>query len=163
YTGAVHFTTSDAQASLPADFTFTAADHGTHTFTVTLKTAGTQWVSVTDRGPTTFSGTQANITVNPADARSFQVSGVPSPIFVGDSEEFTVTAFDIYGNAVTNYAGTVHFTSSDANASLPADYTFNAYDYGTAYVSAVLNTAGSQSITARDTANPLVSGSQTGI
>src|SRR5262249_18099642 len=115
------------------------------------------------KSPTAFSGTQGNIAVNPADARSFQVIGVPSPIFVGDSEAFTVTAFDTYGNVVINYVGTVHFTSSDGNAALPSDFRFTAYDYGTAYVSAVLNTAGSQSITVRDTANSLVSGSQTGI
>src|SRR6516164_2262760 len=43
YTGTVHFSAqaSDTQAALPADYTFTAADAGTHTFSATLfKTAG---------------------------------------------------------------------------------------------------------------------------
>ena len=43
YTGAVHFSalTNDLGALLPPNFTFTAADAGTHTFTATLfKTAG---------------------------------------------------------------------------------------------------------------------------
>src|SRR5262249_58492602 len=48
YTGTVHLSSSDAQAVLPADYTFTAADRGIHNFTVTLKTAGTQSVSVVD-------------------------------------------------------------------------------------------------------------------
>ena len=43
YTGTVHFSSTDVQAGLPADYTFTAADAGSHTFTVTLKTAGTVW------------------------------------------------------------------------------------------------------------------------
>src|SRR5262249_54935507 len=44
YTGTVHFSAlaNGTQAVLPADYTFTAADAGTHTFGATLfKTAGT--------------------------------------------------------------------------------------------------------------------------
>ena len=33
YTGTVHFTSSDGQAVLPGDYTFTAGDNGGHTFT----------------------------------------------------------------------------------------------------------------------------------
>src|SRR5205807_403080 len=36
YTGTVHFTSTDPQAVLPGDYTFTAADAGVHTFSVTL-------------------------------------------------------------------------------------------------------------------------------
>jgi Ca2+-binding RTX toxin-like protein len=164
YTGTVHFTSSDPQAGLPDDFTFIPADNGTHTFTANLKTAGLQSVTVTDTGPTAFSGSQGGIVVNPAAASTFQVSGFSSPVSVGDYGYFSVTAFDAYGNVATDYAGTVHFTSSDGHASLPADYTFTpGYNYGTAYISATLNTAGPQSLTVRDTANPSVTGSQTGI
>src|SRR6185437_11915762 len=48
YTGTVAFGSSDVQAGLPASYTFTAADAGVHTFTATLKTAGTQSVTVKD-------------------------------------------------------------------------------------------------------------------
>ena len=52
YRGTVHFTTTDAGAGvvLPADYTFTSGDNGTHTFTnlVSLVTAGPQTVTVTD-------------------------------------------------------------------------------------------------------------------
>jgi hypothetical protein len=163
YTGTVHFTSSDAQAVLPADYKFTAGDNGTHTFTVTLNTAGTQSLTVTDTGPTAFSGTQGGITVNPAAPATFQVSGFPSPNFVGNSGYFTATAYDAYGNLASNYTGKVHFTSSDGQASLPADYTFSPYDYGTAYFIASLNTAGTQSLTVSDAGNPAAAGSQTGI
>ncbi|MFO0953221.1 MAG: hypothetical protein U0835_19110 [Isosphaeraceae bacterium] len=40
YTGTIHFSSSDVQAGLPADYTFTADDAGVHTFNVTLRTAG---------------------------------------------------------------------------------------------------------------------------
>lgn len=48
YRGAVHFTSTDSQATLPADYTFTATDNGTHTFDVTLRTGGPQSVTATD-------------------------------------------------------------------------------------------------------------------
>ena len=50
YRGTVHFTSSDGRAVLPGNYTFTAGDAGTHTFTngVTLKTPGTQSITATD-------------------------------------------------------------------------------------------------------------------
>src|SRR5262249_34011481 len=48
YTGTAQFTSSDASAILPPNYTFTAADQGMRAFTVTLQTAGTQTVTVTD-------------------------------------------------------------------------------------------------------------------
>jgi parallel beta-helix repeat protein len=48
YAGTVHLASSDPQAVLPADYTFTAADAGSHTFSVTFNTAGTQTVDVSD-------------------------------------------------------------------------------------------------------------------
>jgi hypothetical protein len=48
YTGTVHFQSSDRAALLPADYPFTSADQGQHTFSVTLNTAGAQTITVTD-------------------------------------------------------------------------------------------------------------------
>ena len=48
YTGMVTFSSSDAQAGLPASYTFTAADAAAHTFSATLKTAGSQSITVKD-------------------------------------------------------------------------------------------------------------------
>src|SRR5262249_60033656 len=68
YTGTVHLSSSDAQAGLPADYTFTAADDGFHTFTVTLKTAGTQSVSVADTAhPSIATSLSASVAPTPAD------------------------------------------------------------------------------------------------
>jgi hypothetical protein len=163
YIGTVHFTGSDMQAGLPKDYAFMPSDNGTHTFTVTLKTAGTQSVTVTDTGPTAIGGTQLGIAVNPGAVSRFQVTYFPSPVSVGDYGYFAVSPYDDYDNPATNYAGTVHFTSSDGHASLPDDYAFTGSENGTAYFSAALNTAGPQSLTVSDEAHPAATGSQTGI
>ena len=48
YRGTVHFVSSDPRAQLPADYTFTAADAGMHTFTAPLNTPGTQTIAAMD-------------------------------------------------------------------------------------------------------------------
>ena len=106
---------------LPANYTFTAADDGTHTFTVTFKTAGTQAITATDTSNPAIIGTEENIIVPPAAAQSLKVTGFPTTDTAGTPETFTVTAYDAYGNVATGYTGTVQFTSSDSQAVLPAD------------------------------------------
>jgi uncharacterized delta-60 repeat protein len=162
YTGTIHFTSSDPQAGLPADYTFTAADKGVHTFTVTLKTAGFQSVNVTDVS-TGYSGGDGAITINPAAATSFVVSGFPTSIIQGTAATFTVTAMDPYGNVATGYTGTVKFSSSDPLASLPGNYTFTAADAGTHTFSATLNTVGTESLTVTDILDTSITGTETGI
>ncbi len=152
--GTVHFTSSDAQATLPANATLT---NGTGTFSATLKTAGTQSITATDTVTSTINGIAAGITVNPAGASSFTVAGYPSPTTAGGAHNFTVTAYDAYGNVATGYAGTVHFTSSDAQATLPANATLTN---GTGTFSATLKTVGTQSITATDTVTSTITGAQ---
>jgi len=77
----------------------------------------------------------------------------------------TVTALDSLGNTVTGgrYQGTIHFTSSDSAANLPANYTFTAADAGVhTFTNAVtLNTSGTQTVSATDTAISSLTGSTT--
>ena len=70
-----------------------------------------------------------------------------------------VTALDGSNNTVTSYTGTVHLTSSDGQAVLPGNYTFVAGDSGVHFFSVTLKTAGSQSLTATDTATSSIAGS----
>src|SRR5262249_32206042 len=77
YVGTVHFASSDPQAVLPADYTFTAADAGSHTFTATLQTTGTQTLSVTDTANPAFSS-QAQISVITVVPASFELFGSPT-------------------------------------------------------------------------------------
>ena len=152
YTGAVHFTSSDPQAVLPADYTFTAANAGVSSFSAILDSAGVQSLTATDTGcPPT--GSETGINVYPG-ASSFSVSGLPATMTAGTAVTFTVSALDANGNVAQGYLGTVHFTSSDLKAGLPADYTFTAADQGTHTFTVTLRTAGSQSVSAGDLSGP---------
>ena len=162
YTGTVHFTSTDPQAVLPPDTTFTAADAGVHTFTATLKTAGTRSLTAQDTVTAALTSSQPAITVSPGAVAGFTVTGFPATT-AGAAQSFTVTARDAFGNVTTGYAGTLSFSSSDPQASLPASYTFTAADAGVHTFSATLKTAGTQSLSVKDAANSAIQGSQSGI
>jgi hypothetical protein len=161
YLGKLHFKSSDGNASLPVDYTFVGSDNGVHTFTngVTLRTAGSQTVTATDTVTSSITGNQV-VTVNPAAAAIFSVTGFLSPITAGIASSFTVTALDAFNNIATGYLGTVHFKSSDLQAVLPSDYTFVAGDNGVHTFSGTLKTAGSQTLTATDTVTSSITGKQ---
>jgi FG-GAP-like repeat/FG-GAP repeat len=150
YFGVVHFSSSDSQAVLPPDTLLSTADAGRHTFTVTLKTAGPQTLTIADTFTTGVTATES-IAVTPAAASALQVTGFPATT-AGVAHSFTVTARDAFGNVASGYTGTVAFTSSDPIASLPANYTFTAADAGVHTFTAALKRAGTQSITVTDTA-----------
>ena len=57
YNGTVHFTSSDGQASLPGNTTLT---NGTGSFSVTLKTAGSETLTATDTVTTSITGTSGS-------------------------------------------------------------------------------------------------------
>jgi Calx-beta domain/Domain of unknown function (DUF4214) len=163
YRGTVHFTSSDGQASLPANYAFASSDNGVHLFSVTLKTAGTESITATDTSSSSLTGAESGISVSPAAASTLVASGFPTSTTAGNASNFTVTARDAYGNVATGYRGTVHFTSSDTQAALPANYTFVSADNGAHTFSAALKTAGTRSITATDTSSSSVTGTESGI
>src|SRR5205823_12897629 len=130
YLGSVTFSSSDAQAVLPATTAFTSADAGVRSFLATFKTVGSQSVTAADTTNAAISGSQQGITVVPGGAASLIVSGVSSPIPTGSAGSVTVEVRDGYGNRATNYLGTIAFTSSDLRAVLPANYAFQSTDVG---------------------------------
>jgi hypothetical protein len=151
YTGTVHFSSSDPQAGLPANYKFTAADQGVHTFSVTLKTAGSQqFITATDTNNTSLVGGELGITVAPAAAVALVFGNVPSGLKAGDTFDLWLTAKDAYGNVATSYSGTVQFTCSDLQAVLPANYTFSS-GTGQAGFPVTFKTAGTQTLSANDT------------
>jgi hypothetical protein len=160
YTGTVHFSSTDPSALLPADYTFTYADSGTHQFQMTLKTAGSQTVTVTDTKTASLT-TRQTVTVGPAAAANLTLTGLTAATS-GTAQTASVAATDAYGNAATGYSATVTFTSSDSQASLPANYTFVPADRGVhSFAGGVtLRTAGTQSVTAQDTATPSLTSTQ---
>jgi hypothetical protein len=162
YTGTVSFSSTDGMATLPAPYTFTYGDAGVHTFNIAMKTAGSQSITV-NGSPVAITGTQSGITVNPAAASWFILTGFPYSITAGVAGSLTVTAKDPYGNTATGYMGAVGFSSSDAQAALPATYTFKSSDAGIHTFAITLKTAGTQSLTVKDQTTPAISGNQSGI
>jgi hypothetical protein len=74
----------------------------------------------------------------------------PANVTVGTSFSITVSALTASNNSDSTYRDTVHFTSTDARATLPADYTFTPADQGVHTFTVTLPTVGAQSITATD-------------
>lgn len=70
----------------------------------------------------------------------------------------TVQARAAYNGQAAPYTGTIHFTSSDNAATLPADYNFTLADNNSHTFSLTLNTLGRQIITATDIASNTING-----
>lgn len=155
YLGAIAFTSSDTQAVLPSNFTFSGGDNGTKTFTngVTLKTSGEQTVTATDTVAGSINGSQAAITVTPAAHNKFSITGLTTPTSAGVAHSPLVTAQDEFDNTITGYTGTVQFGSSDTTATLPANYSFQGADNGTRTFNngVTFKKTGSQTVTVTDT------------
>jgi N-acetylneuraminic acid mutarotase len=156
YSGTVHFTSTDSQAVLPANSTLT---NGTGTFSATLKTAVGQTITSTDTVAVSITGTSNSINVTGPPATHFSVTA-PATATSGTAFNFTVTPLDASNNVATSYSGTVHFTSTDGQAVLPAN---SALANGTATVYATLNTVAIQSITATDTVTSSITGTSNSI
>ena len=147
YAGTVTLTSSDAAATLPAAYTFTAADRGRHTFTVTLGTTGSQTVTATDGASLTGAG-KVSVTAAPVATKLFVTT--ERDVYTGAAARVVVVALDASNRPVPTYTGTVTLTSTDAGAALPATYTFTASDRGVKVFELTPSAAGSQTVTATD-------------
>lgn len=152
YAGIVHLTSSDSQAVLPANSVLVS---GAGSFSVTLKTVGSQTVTATDTVTASITGATSGINVVTNAATQISVTG-PSSSLARQTIQLTLSALDAANNLSAGYSGAIHFTSSDAQAKLPPDSMLAA---GTATVSATLETAGTETITATDKVTASLTGS----
>jgi tartrate-resistant acid phosphatase type 5 len=136
-----------------------SSGNGVHTLSATLKRADSRRLSAANFATSSIQGTQT-IMVQAAAASSLRVVGFPSPVKAGASKTFKVVVVDAYGNIVTNYRGTIHFSSTDNRAVLPANYTFTSVDNGVHTFKATLKTVGLQSLIATDKLTSSITGSQ---
>src|ERR1051325_10942027 len=158
-TDTVDISATDTNAVLPAD---AALVNGTNSFSVTLKTAGSQTLTATDvTDGSKTNNTSPAITVNAGALAKLQLlvpgetpvpgtasgkTGTPTAQTAGVGYSVTVNAVDANWNLVnTNH--TVGITSSDANARLPANA---ALVSGTRAFTVTNCTAGSWTVTATD-------------
>jgi hypothetical protein len=184
YTGTVQFSSNDPQGVLPAPYTFSPADAGTHTFGsgLMLKSAASITVNVTNSTGVFTAG--QTITINPGPAVSLQVSGLHDlTLFEGQptpKQQFRVEALDQYGNVATGYTGTAKFDGGDypQYETLPTPSTLtngrgvfemstsviqNDCHYGDIprnYPPITPTCAGYERVTATDTVNPAITGYQ---
>ncbi len=93
-------------------------------------------------------------------AASLVVSSLPSPVMVGAAATGTVTAKDAAGNTAIGYTGTVHFSSTDPAAQLPADHTFAPADRGSYTFALKFGSAGTQNVAVADVASSSITGSE---
>jgi len=156
YMATVTITSSDPQAVLPGPVTLV---NGTASVQVTLKTAGNQTIMASDSVHALITGT-GSVTVNAAQLSQLSVGSLPAGTMAGATFNATVSAVDAFGNVIASYTGTVHFTSSDAHATLPAD---TKLQNGTGNVSITFKTAGAQTITVTDTANASLTATSQGV
>jgi hypothetical protein len=110
------------------------------------------------------SASRPTVTVLPAPATQLTLSGLGNAT-AGTPQSPTVTLQDKFGNIASGYRGTVHFSANPAlnGPGLSPDYTFTASDAGTHTFTndLILTTAGSQTVTAADTAASTLTGSET--
>src|SRR5262249_30980983 len=156
YTGTVQLTSTDGGAiyngsGLPATYTFQPSDAGVHNFTVTLTTAGSRTVTITDQANSLLTITTNPITVVPGAFAKYVVNVVGgSTLNAGDSFLCSVQAADSSGNAVASYSGpasvTVSASPADPQSSFPATVALNANGFG--FTLGNLKTVGSYTLTA---------------
>ncbi|MCU1391812.1 MAG: hypothetical protein JWM34_240 [Ilumatobacteraceae bacterium] len=152
YGGVLHFTSTDPAAVLPVDAGLIS---GVGSFQATPKTVGSRTITATDTVTSSITGTSGTIAVSaPLPATQFGVSTTASSA-AGAAVTITVTAKDTNGIPTANYTGSVHFTSTDSAAVLPANLVLVN---GVGTTTATLKTAGIQTITATDTVTPSKTG-----
>jgi hypothetical protein len=174
YNGTVHFASSDPQVALSS--TTATLTNGSGRFAAMLRTAGSQSISVNDVSVTSITGLSNSVAVVAANASHFTLNtssavsypgmasvylsgqnAHPATSFMNTGSALTLSlvAVDPFGNIDLNYHGTVVFGSTDGKAILPPLSTLTS---GVGTFSASLETAGSQLISATDSAAASVTG-----
>jgi len=152
YTGTVHFTSTDAYATLPADSHLT---NGTGSFTAILRAGGTHTITVTD---TQYPAATATSNLYTVTGAKFVVTGLPATAPVGQKISFQVTAQDAAGKPFpyySNYAGKVHLSGSDAKAIYAPD---NLLNNGVGTFTVIFRTTGNRAVRATDSVFPGITG-----
>ena len=141
----------------------TAAGDGTYTATFTAVASGTATTIHAQIAGAEVSSALPTLSVTPSSLVNYRIYSYPSPSQAGDEGDFSVQVEDHNHNIVTDYVGTIRFTSSDSLATLPANYTFNLSDAGVKAFKATLKSSGVHTLTGTDTISGALVGSQSSI
>jgi hypothetical protein len=112
YRGTVHFTSTDPAATLPTDYTFTAADAGVHAFTTPVfRTAGAQSLTVTDTATSITGAGTTTVVAAPASTMSLlALSPSTSTVTAGAGVAFTAQGRDSSDNNLGDVTAGTTFT-----------------------------------------------------
>ena len=124
-------------------------------------TANTTYtLTATNKKGSTTKTASVTVTAAPgAPQAGFSVTTSAATVTAGTAVTLTITAIDASGATVTGYTGTVHVTSTDAQAALPGDVTFAAGDSGVKTASFTPKTAGTVGVSVADSAKAALAGS----
>jgi hypothetical protein len=138
----------DAQVAIigSGDYTGQTQAMVTPTVTTTYQLIATSGTATADASITVMVGAQNafGIKLEPASA-------MPT---AGQAVAIKLTAVLGNGKTAPGFRGTVHLSSTDARADLPADVTFTPGDAGVKQVMVTLKAAGLSTLTGTDTVNP---------
>jgi len=98
------------------------------------------------------------VTVGPQTAAALKIEPASPTATAGAAVQVTVTVLAINGKTAPGFRGTVHLSSSDAMAKLPADLVFAAADAGVKVASVTLQTAGPGTLTGVVTTSAVAQG-----
>lgn len=153
YLGTVHFTSTDPQATVPADYTFVAGDAGTRTFTggLTFRTSGSQALTAADTVRAATSAT-ATVVVDPGMPTTLAFAQQPASTTAGATitPSVTVRITDTFGNLTTSTA-TVGLAVTGGTATLSGTATRPGVAGVASFADLSLTTAGIYTLTATST------------
>jgi hypothetical protein len=114
YRGTVHFSSTDGSATLPSNYTFTAADNGTHTFSgaLTLRTVGRQTVTAADVADATIIGTRTVSVGPPAPTALIATASSTSQVGLSWSSSTGASSYEISRSSASSPASTIGTTSA---------------------------------------------------
>ncbi len=96
---------------LPASYTFTSTDQGSHTFAVSFKTTGSETITAADDSAnSTIPPIGVTLQITPAPAKLLIMNQPPTVVTVGDNFGLVVEAVDSHGIVDTNFNGLVSMT-----------------------------------------------------
>jgi len=98
YTGTISFSSTDAKAVLPVDYTFQPSDAGTKVFSVAYDSSGNQSLTVKD-STAGISKTSTITLVKPGSAVDIAINPADKAVYVGEKVEYKVLAKDSFGNS----------------------------------------------------------------
>ena len=154
FDGTINLTSTDPRAALPGPVVMV---NGVATFDAALFGLGAATITARDDA-SGLTGATAGLTVIPAAAATYgfvvTTDGQPT-----GGRLVTVTAYDLYGNIATGYAGTANVTATDPGYQVPATITFVA---GRASFAGAVGIPSIPTITVTDATNPSLRGSLAG-